>query len=99
MSSESIRSRCSRFLPITAFTALLFLGSVPSQAAFAGRPVFDDSTVLVELSGWWGKIIESGRLAVTAIWADYGIAIDPNGAPDDTSRPVGPVDPTDLTFR
>ncbi len=99
MSTRLISNRSARFISALAVAALLFLGSAPSWAANENRPAFGASSAFGELAFWWTSVIESGRLAVTAIWADYGIAIDPNGVPVDTSRPGGLVDPTDPALR
>ncbi len=96
MSTQSISSRNARFLSTLAVAALLFLGSAPSWAANENRPAFGGSSAFGELAAWWTSVVEDGRDAATTIWAwaDYGIAIDPNGTPVDSSRPDGQVDPT-----
>jgi hypothetical protein len=73
---------------------LLFLGSAPSWAAVEGRPARSDSSsisafsavVINAISGWLGAIWQTGGDAATAIWANYGIAIDPDGAPAQPSH-------------
>jgi hypothetical protein len=70
---------------------LLFLGSAPTWAASVeGRPNFADSSAISAfsdvVSGWLGSVLQTGRSTVKAIWGEYGIAIDPDGAPSDPSH-------------
>ncbi|HEV7670624.1 MAG TPA: hypothetical protein VGS22_19055 [Thermoanaerobaculia bacterium] len=73
---------------------LLFLGSAPSWAAVEGRAARSDSSpisafsavVTNAISGWLGSIWRAGGHTATAIWANYGIAIDPDGAPAQPSH-------------
>lgn len=73
---------------------VLFLGSAPTWAVSAGsaegRPHFSDSSVIsafsAAVSGWLDSVLHAGHTTVQAIWGEYGIAIDPDGQPQDPTR-------------
>ncbi len=84
---------------------LLFLGSAPTWAATAeGRPNFADSSAISAFAGavsdWLASVLLDGGSTVRSIWAEYGIAIDPNGNPTDPSHStnvnLNPTDPNTL---
>ncbi len=70
---------------------VLFLGSAPTWAASVeGRAKLTESGAISALaaavSGWLDSVLQGGHTTVKAIWAEYGIAIDPDGQPSDPSR-------------
>ncbi len=73
---------------------LLFLGSAPTWAAgpVEDRALADSdafSAFAAGVSGWLDSVLQAGQVTVKAIWAEYGIAIDPDGQPADPSRANG----------
>jgi len=84
---------------------LLFLGSAPTWAlSVEGRPSATDSGAISAfadaVSGWLASVLLEGSSTVRSIWAEYGIAIDPNGVPIDPAHSANvnanPTDPNIL---
>jgi len=70
---------------------LVFLGSAPTWAASVeGRSRFADTSASSAfsdaISSWVDSVLQTGRSTVKAIWAEYGIAIDPDGQPIDPAH-------------
>ncbi len=86
-----------RMVPVAALVALLLVASAPSSAAVSmARPARAEISAnagvatlgdaLGAVAHWFGSVWHYGQSAVTVIWSEYGIAIDPDGHPVDPSH-------------